>query len=51
MIVQKGLVFVITSVGSGFLSGIGHVTPRFALPERPDHLKIGLKGCFSTIFH
>eukprot|EP00434_Breviolum_minutum_P006086 symbB.v1.2.005363.t1/scaffold301.1/size235092/15 len=30
---QKLLVFVITSVGSGVLSSIGHVTPRFALPE------------------
>ncbi|CAL1143341.1 unnamed protein product [Cladocopium goreaui] len=30
---QRVLVFVITSVGSGVLTSLGHVTPRFALPE------------------
>ncbi|CAJ1397586.1 unnamed protein product [Effrenium voratum] len=33
MVAQKGLVFVITSVGSGVLSGVGHITPRFSFPE------------------
>lgn len=32
---QRVLVFVITSVGSGVLTSLGHVTPRFALPEIP----------------
>jgi len=33
MVAQKGLLFVVTSVGSGVLSGVGHMTPRFAFPE------------------